>query len=314
MFHRTAIAVLLPKKVTEQKDKQTAARFLIGLSGLRGQQLNLKRDHTLDDALQTVAQLVGIQLRQNGRNGQVVFSGESLEQESPNGEPNQGTTVLASDNLKVSDEQDGSDMARATSSQTGQQEKEGERTLAAIETKQSSQVSKFRMIILPRAAGCQPFEWRATAPYFGLTASQPVIEEPVPRGKIIRVFPCGIRDQVIELSWYQSHARSVGLSSGTVVSENVFGGALKFLNDTQSSLIQDIPLFLVGPQALALDSLPMRLESFSDAEVNNVFDADPGNPMEKEMLARVLNLNAQMQGAQMSAHTLVYFFREPISR
>lgn len=314
MFHRTAIAVLLPKKVAEQKDKQTTAQFLVGLSGLQGQQLNTKRDHTLDDALQTVAQLVGIQLRQNGRNGQVVFSGEGLEQELPKGESNQETTVLANDVTKGADEQDGSDGERIAVTQTGQLEKEGEGTLASQETKQSSQVSKFRMIILPRAAGCQPFEWRATAPYFGLTASQPVIEEPVPRGKIIRVFPCGIRDQVIELSWYQSHARSVGLSSGTVIPENVFGGALKFLSETESSLTQDIPLFLVGPQALALDSLPMRLESFSDAEVNNVFDADSGNPMEKEMLARVLNLNAQMQGAQMSAHTLVYFFREPMSR
>jgi hypothetical protein len=314
MYHRTAVAVLLPKKSSEQKEKTTYAQFWVGLSGLKGKKVSQEKKYSLDDALQTLAQLVGIQLRQNGKNGQIVFSGESLETENKGNEKTDQTTALDKDSPETAIKQEQSNSEGTVNPALIQLSKESMGDSLKSETDQMSQVSKFRMIILPRAAGCQPFEWRASASYFGLTASQPVIEEPVPRGKIIRVYPCGIRDQVIELSWYQTHSRFENSSDRFAASHDFFGGGLRFLNESGHSLRQDIPLFLVGPQALALDSLPLRLERFSASEVNNVFDADPGNPMEKEMLARVLNLNAQMQGAQMSAHTLVYFFREPISK
>jgi len=314
MYHRTAIAVLLPRRSSEQKEKNSSAQFMVSLSGLEGKKFDLGKKHSLDDALQTLAQLVGIQLRQKGKNGHIVFSGESLENGFKAASQSENARLVSEESPESVIEQEQLNLDPSTSSESNLLLAEASNEDSKEKTKQLSQVSKFRMIILPRAAGCQPFEWRASAPYFGLNASQPVVEEPVPRGKIIRVYPCGIRDQVIELSWYQSHPRLEDFSTGTSASHDLFGGGLKFLRDPASSLTQDIPLFLVGPQALSLDSLPLRLEKFSLAEVNNVFDADPGNPMEKEMLARVLNLNAQMQGAQMSAHTLVYFFREPIGK
>lgn len=310
-FHRTAVALIVPDRTTEPKDKSGRAHFLLGLSGLRGKAAHSKNLHSLDDALQTMAQLVGVQLRRTDKDGHSVFLGKNIERDSI--EPESTATL-------VSTKQDGdqeipsetpSDEIAITNVE--QRNEKAESPKAVHEQRQSAQVSKFRMIILPRAAGCQAFEWRATTSYFGLTASQPVVEEPIPRGQVIRVFPCGIRDQVIELSWFQNHPRIEG-SYSQPTSFDAFGGALKFLDERSGVLAQDLPIFLVGPQALALDSLPLRLERFSKSEMANVFDADTGNPMEKEMLARVLNLNAQMQGAQMSAHTLVYFFREPAER
>jgi hypothetical protein len=314
MYHRTAIAVLLPKKGSEQKDKSTSAQFWIGLSGLKGRKISSEKKHELDDALQTLAQLVGIQLRHKGKNGQIVFSGVSLEDVKDENDKSEKREVLANEFSEVVNSSELSEVNSTMNSGTGQLPTDSVTEAVTTDLKRVSQVSKFRMIILPRAAGCQPFEWRASASYFGLTATQPVVEEPVPRGKIIRVFPCGIRDQVIELSWFQTHPRLDGVTLSSSATQEFFGGGLKFLNDSANSFVQDIPLFLIGPQALALDSLPLRLERFSLSEVSNVFDADPGNPMEKEMLARILNLNTQMQGAQISAHTLVYFFREPIGK
>lgn len=313
-YHRTAIALLLPKKTTDQRDKNPDARFMIGLSGIQGRNFKQVSEHSLDDALQTLAQLVGIQLRQQGRSGQIVFTGESLEREKVEAEQKSQNVAQSKETQDLKDgrevEASGNSLPPPDQSQSVESASESVQTV----NRQVSQVSKFRMIILPRAAGCQPFEWKAATTYFGLTASQPVVEEPMPRGKAIRVYPCGIRDQVIELSWYQTHPRLDSNHVATMSTFELFGGALRFLKDAGGSLLQDTPLVLVGPQALSLDSLPLRLERFSFTEMGNVFDADAGNPMEKEMLARVLNLNAQMQGAQMSAHTLVYFFREPVGR
>lgn len=311
-YHRTAIAVVIPDRASDQKDKSGRARFLLGLSGLQGKNAPTKTEYSLDDALQTMAQLVGVQLRQRDKEGQSVFLGQNIQRNSF--EPDISSTLLNAEldgDLEKPDETLKDAAAGVTGTAQRNEKIESPKTIRA--PRQGTQVSKFRMIILPRAAGCQAFEWRATSSYFGLTASQPVVEEPIPRGQVIRVFPCGIRDQVIELSWFQTHPRIEG-SYTQPASFDSFGGALKFLKEGSSVLAQDLPIFLVGPQALALDSLPLRLERFSKSEMANVFDADAGNPMEKEMLARVLNLNAQMQGAQMSAHTLVYFFREPAER
>jgi hypothetical protein len=170
------------------------------------------------------------------------------------------------------------------------------------------------MIVLPRAAGCQSFEWTASSPYFGLKSSQPIVEEPSPRGRVIRVYPCGLRDQVIELSWFQSHEApgNAGLNASKAASW--MGGTLSFNSSTGSAEPQDAPFFLIGPQALSLDALPMRLESFLPSEIPQLFDLETKKVVESETLARLLNLNSQMQSAQLSARTLIYFFREPVRR
>jgi hypothetical protein len=147
-----------------------------------------------------------------------------------------------------------------------------------------------------------------------LVSSQPIVEEPLPRGKVIRVFPCSLRDQVIELSWFQSH---LGAQQTSFSAQNVsqwLGGSFRLNSEASSGETRDAPLFLVGPQALALDSLPLRLQKFSPQEIPLVFDVSPNAAAGRETLARVLNLSSQIQSPQMSARTLVYFFREPVRR
>lgn len=151
------------------------------------------------------------------------------------------------------------------------------------------------------------FEWIASSPYFGLRSSQPIIEEPSPRGRVIRVFPCGLRDHVIELSWFQTHAggSSASLTAGQV--GQWLGGTFKIHLPQSQQDNRDSPLFLVGPHALALDSLPLRLQKFQPDEVHRLFDVNKSLNADRETLARVLNLNSQIQSHQFSARTLVYF-------
>ena len=96
----------------------------------------------------------------------------------------------------------------------------------------------------------------------------------MPRGRVIRVFPCGLRDQVIELSWFQNHDGPGVNGINTASVANWLGGTLHLNSAGNAADSQDAPFFLIGPQALSLDSLPMRLEAFLPTEVPQLFDIE----------------------------------------
>ncbi|MEN9810423.1 MAG: hypothetical protein RLZZ488_1990 [Pseudomonadota bacterium] len=326
-FHRTAVALILPSNSVGRKEQ--AGRLLVSVPGLKGRSPAVATNSSFDDSLATVAQIVGVQLNQFDVNGRRIFKGLSLEavkrQPTP---PNPAQIEKASASGKKNElekpTQERNSQSLQSDSGTQQNSNQlgatvlAEGALPASETAEAlgqlQHVSRFRMIVLPRAAGCQPFEWTASSSYFGLVSSQPIVEEPLPRGKVIRVFPCSLRDQVIELSWFQSH---LGAQQTSFSAQNVsqwLGGSFRLNSEASSGETRDAPLFLVGPQALALDSLPLRLQKFSPQEIPLVFDVSPNAAAGRETLARVLNLSSQIQSPQMSARTLVYFFREPVRR
>ena len=315
-FHRTVISIILPGQTQDKKLEDNVGRFLLGIPGLSGQRIAATKVHSFDDALSTMAQTVGVQFNRQDVDGRLLFRGEGLDSDkSPS---QQAAQVVESTSEKLKD--NGANEKKtenATTKETDPEPSKNQVIQTQIEVdaaQKPKQVSRYRMIVLPRAAGCQPFEWITSTQYFGLTSSQPIVEEPIPRGKVIRVFPCGLRDQVIELSWFQNHdGPSVGGINASSVA-NWLGGTLHLNSAGNASDSQDAPFFLVGPQALGLDSLPMRLETFLPTEVPQLFDIETRKGLERETLARILNLNTQMQSAQLSARTLIYFFREPVRR
>lgn len=315
-FHRTVISIILPGQTQDKKLEDNVGRFLLGIPGLSGQRIAATKVHSFDDALSTMAQTVGVQFNRQDVDGRLLFRGEGLDSDKS---PSQkAAQVVESTSQKLKD--NGANEKKtenATTKETDPEPSKNQVIQTQIEVdaaQKPKQVSRYRMIVLPRAAGCQPFEWITSTQYFGLTSSQPIVEEPIPRGKVIRVFPCGLRDQVIELSWFQNHdGPSVGGINASSVA-NWLGGTLHLNSVGNASDSQDAPFFLVGPQALGLDSLPMRLETFLPTEVPQLFDIETRKGLERETLARILNLNTQMQSAQLSARTLIYFFREPVRR
>jgi len=316
MFHRTVFAALVPGYFSENRNGMNQGRFVLSVPGLLSRRKKLDHPHRFDDALSTLAQTVGVQLSKYDSDGRVLFRGEPLEREKPS----ESAGAIASNQAEAESQaaqasDDSSSQAEERSATTGGQAKQPtDATVPVAERLQPQQVSRFRMIVLPRAAGCQPFEWSASSPYFGLTSSQPIVEEPLPRGRVIRVFPCGLRDQVIELSWFQMHQGPLPSGASAASVSQWLGGSLRLASTESAHESQDAPLFLVGPQALSLDSLPMRLRRFSTNEVPQLFDMVYRTTVGRETLARVLNLNSQMQSPQMAARTLVYFFREPVRR
>jgi hypothetical protein len=324
-YHRTVVSVLLPPSTKEKGARSPIGQFHVAIPGLVGKKSSGSKPSTLDDGLATMAQAVGVQLMRNDAEDRVIFRGESLDSE-PTAVSDKGQKVAAvvgdlskakklekTDSEKTSPASKGAlgsgSSSPGLSGESGVTEATGQNV-----SPYPQQVSRFRMIVLPRAAGCQSFEWTASTPYFGLKSSQPIVEEPAPRGRVIRVFPCGLRDQVIELTWFQSHEAPSSSGVNATKAANWMGGTLNFNLPAGASEPQDAPFFLVGPQALSLDALPMRLESFLPAEIPQLFDLETKKIVESETLARLLNLNSQMQSAQLSARTLVYFFREPVRR
>lgn len=325
--HRTAVAVILPSRSAGRKEP--TGRLLVSVPGLKGRPSAVAATSSFDDSLATVAQIVGVQLNQFDENGRRIFKGLSLEavnrqstaSKSAQSEKANVAYGKTGDLEKASDENNEQDVQKESGTKQNSTQSDADavaESSAALEPAASlgqlQHVSRFRMIVLPRAAGCQPFEWTASSSYFGLVSSQPIVEEPLPRGKVIRVFPCGLRDQVIELSWFQSH---FGAQQTSFSAQNVsqwLGGSFRLNSEAAKGEASDAPLFLVGPQALALDSLPLRLQKFSPQEIPLVFDVSQNAAVGRETLARILNLSSQIQSPQMSARTLVYFFREPVRR
>lgn len=320
IYHRTAMAVLLPPP-TEVEAKKSEGRFMLRVPGLVARQTTPETQLRFDDVAASLAQVVGVQLNSIDNSGRKIFSGVGLEVDSAQTQPvrAQQVNIEPSDSTSISEQVDETEESTVV-------EKDKPAQISPVSQTASSalvgvpsaglaqQVSRFRMIVLPRAAGCQPFEWIASSPYFGLKSSQPIIEEPSPRGRVIRIFPCGLRDHVIELSWFQTHA---GGSNGSLTAGQIgqwLGGTFKIHLPQSQQDSRDSPLFLVGPQALALDSLPLRLQKFQPDEVRKLFDVNKSLNADRETLARVLNLNSQIQSHQLSARTLVYFFREPVRR
>jgi hypothetical protein len=311
--HRTAVAVLLPSRSDSRKP--TPGRVLINVPGLLSRKFTPERPIGFDDALATIAQTVGVQLSNFDTEGRLIFSGQGIEKEVI--KPKTEEVVSASRNpAKESIKGVIVEQAKTSVQDQARQEVVGTSVPQALGASvlPMQQVSRFRMIVLPRAAGCQPFEWAASTNYFGLESSQPIVEEPAPRGRVIRVFPCGLRDQVIELSWFQTHAGADQASFHAGNLSQWLGGHFRFNSSIKSAETIDAPMFLVGPQALPFDSLPLRLQKFSPGEVPQVFDFANKQSPERETLARVLNFSSQVHGPQMSARTLVYFFREPVRR
>lgn len=321
--HRTVVSLLLPASGKEQNAQHLAGQFYVSIPGLIGKKLTSSKPYSLDDGLSTMAQSVGVQLIRTDSSDRVLFRGEGLDADvaSAPGETQKVASVVNDLPKPAAAAKSESRKTPTTPSSaapvTAAAQPPVPEELVAASAQPSPyppQVSRFRMIVLPRAAGCQSFEWTASSPYFGLKSSQPIVEEPSPRGRVIRVYPCGLRDQVIELSWFQSHEApgNAGLNASKAASW--MGGTLSFNSSTGSAEPQDAPFFLIGPQALSLDALPMRLESFLPSEIPQLFDLETKKVVESETLARLLNLNSQMQSAQLSARTLIYFFREPVRR
>ncbi|MEY4066754.1 MAG: hypothetical protein RIR26_2962, partial [Pseudomonadota bacterium] len=313
--HRTVVSVLLPTVKKDGSVSSSEGQFLLSVPGLVGKRVSKEQKQTLDDAVATMAQSVGIQLPQNDSQGLVVFKGTGLGSEkaavqaklvTPEGEQTKTTKKSRGDAQSKS-----SDSTTQSAAPVAQGSSPQEKSV--VEEK-PSQVSRFRMIVLPRAAGCQPFEWWTSSPYFGLVASQPIVEEPAPRGRVIRIFPCGLRDQVIELSWFQNHEGLDPAGATAATASRWLGGSLQLNSHVFSAESQDAPSFLIGPQALNLDSLPLKLVHYQPAEVKKIFEIELRREVERESLARILNLNTQMQSPHQAARTLVYFFREPIRR
>ena len=318
IFHRSVVSVLLPGPGKNKSLGEFDGHFLISVPGLNGQQPNPIKVHSFDDLLATMAQVVGVQFNKHDFQGRLLFKGESLDVDKAL--PSANPVVKQKISTAISEHQQKSEgiAGDAVSGKETSVDASSVHRTSVLESAEALgkplQVSKYRMIVLPRAAGCQPFEWITSGPYYGLAASQPIVEEPAPRGRVIRVYPCVLRDQVIELSWFQNHE---GPEKGGVASENAanwLGGSLHLGDLGSATDPQDFPFFLIGPQALSLDSLPMRLEMFMPSEIPQIFDIETKRGIERETLARVLNLNTQMQSAQIAARTLVYFFREPVRR
>lgn len=315
-FHRTVISVILPGQAQNKDIDNSVGRFLVGIPGLSGQRNIITKEHSLDDALSTMAQTVGVQFNKQDVDGRLLFRGEGLDSDNSAPKPAAQVVEVASEELKTNKANEDK-TENTNTSDTGPDSAKIQVIQSQIEVENQQkpkQVSRYRMIVLPRAAGCQPFEWVTSSQYFGLTSSQPIVEEPMPRGRVIRVFPCGLRDQVIELSWFQNHDGPGVNGINTASVANWLGGTLHLNSAGNAADSQDAPFFLIGPQALSLDSLPMRLEAFLPTEVPQLFDIETRKGVERETLARILNLNTQMQSAQLSARTLIYFFREPIRR
>jgi len=321
-YHRTVVSLLLPGMGKDRNTTSQTGQFYVSIPGLVGKKLNDGKTHTLDDGLATMAQVVGVQFTRKDSADRTLFRGESLDPELTAVAVEGQKVAAVADELSTAKKAPKSDSEKRPSAPASAQtvnplsaeaSAEGSAAFASVHPF-PQQVSRFRMIVLPRAAGCQSFEWTTSTPYFGLKSSQPIVEEPSPRGRVIRVFPCGLRDQVIELSWFQSHDApgSGGVPAGTAASW--MGGTLSFNLPSGVSEPADAPFFLVGPQALSLDALPMRLEAFLPSEIPQLFDLETKKVVESETLARLLNLNSQMQSPQLSARTLVYFFREPVRR
>ncbi|NBW81540.1 hypothetical protein EBR21_07280, partial [bacterium] len=311
--HRTAVAVLLPSRADSRKP--APGRVLINVPGLLSRKFSPEKPLNFDDALATIAQTVGVQLSNLDSEGRLIFKGRGIEKEAIKAKPDALATVV------VAADKEPAKVVNAEQAKTSAQGRPQQEVIESSLLQQSvgsllpmQQVSRFRMIVLPRAAGCQPFEWAASSNYFGLESSQPIVEEPAPRGRVIRVFPCGLRDQVIELSWFQSHAGADQASFSAVNLPQWLGGHFRLYSSMKSAEAGDAPMFLVGPQALPFDSLPLRLQKFSSGEVPQLFDFANKQSPERETLARVLNFSSQVHGPQMSARTLVYFFREPVRR
>lgn len=324
-YHRTVIGVVIPVQSNDKKN--STGRFLLSVPGLLSRKKTVERKLNFDDIFSSISQIVGVQLNHFDASGRKVFKGEGLEQEfmtgtlaSANGQSSNlksasTETDVQSKDVEPSESEEDNVKDKATQPEAKQVVVAPvSESIVSAGALNLPQVSRFRMIVLPRAAGCQPFEWAAASPYFGLVSSQPIVEEPSPRGKVIRVFPCGLRDQVIELSWFQAHG---GTPQTGFTAQNVqqwLGGSFRINSGTKSADAGDAPLFLVGPQALAMDSLPLRLQKFSPQEVPVLFDMSGQRQVGRDTLARMLNLSSQIQSPQLSAKTLVYFFREPIRR
>lgn len=309
-YHRTVIAVMLPARSDSRKPG--AGRVMISVPGLLSRKFTSDKPLAFDDAIASISQTVGVQLSNYDSEGRLVFRGRGIEKEVVKEKPTEPGSNSNGQVKVVAAEVPKSDQLGEARTQPAQSTQSTVTPTTAIPVQQ---VSRYRMIVLPRAAGCQPFEWAASSAYFGLKSSQPIVEEPAPRGRVIRVFPCGLRDQVIELSWFQAHS---GADQSNFIAGNLpiwLGGYFR-LNQplAKSSVALDAPMFLVGPQALPFDSLPLRLQKFSASEVPQLFDFGAKQSPERETLARVLNFSSQVHGPQMSARTLVYFFREPVRR
>lgn len=315
IHHRTVVAALLPGTKNDGSVSTSEGQFLLSIPSLIGRRPPKEQKFLLDDALATMAQSVGVQLAQHDSQGQLVFKGVGL------GADKAPTSIAPVSPVEIQQKAESKATVEIKSKSVLSEEKLSSEVGQTLSSQQESapeekpsQVSRFRMLVMPRAAGCQPFEWWTSSSYFGLVSSQPIVEEPSPRGRVIRVFPCGLRDQVIELSWFQNHD---GLDETGASATNVsrwLGGTLQLNATGFSTENQDSPSFLIGPQALSLDSLPLKLVHFQSSEVNKIFEIEFRREMERESLARILNLNTQMQTPHLAARTLVYFFREPIRR
>lgn len=318
IFHRTVVAVLFPSAAKDKAGEATG-RFMLAVPGLTGKRAGSSKAHSMDDLLSTMAHVVGVQINTQDSLGRKIFRGENLDVDKvsagAHSSESSGQVIPAHQHAQAKEgKKEDSKITSKTNENTPVEGFVNSQT--PDQASKPQQVSRYRMIVLPRAAGCQPFEWITASPYFGLTSSQPIVEEPMPRGRVIRVFPCGLRDQVIELSWYQNHEGPVETGAASLTAAQWLGGSLNLGEGGDRSVPagHDAPFFMVGPQALSLDSLPMRLEMFLPTEVPQIFDVDMKKGVGRETLARLLNLNTQMQNSQMSARTLVYFFREPVRR
>lgn len=312
VFHRTVVAVLLPQ--ASENPAKSAARFFLHAPGLAAREAESKQVYQFDDASAALAQIVGVQLSQTDVQGRKIFKGSGLESESPAVPAAAAAEVSTPAAVIAANSKAESKAAAVTVTAPAVQPDSVSASASGEVAAEKQYVSKFRLIVLPRAAGCQPFEWLASSPYFGLTYSQPIVEEPNPRGRTIRVFPCSLRDQVIELSWFQSHSGHAGES---VISDQVsqwLGGTFRMNNAANEGGGSDSPLFLVGPKAMRFDSLPLRLRKFNAEEISNLFDLTRHMHTGRESFARILNLSSQFRNDRSSARTLVYFFREPVLR
>jgi hypothetical protein len=321
LHHRTVIGVMIPPQF-HQRDYQDG-RFLISVPGLVPKKREELTHVSFDDLLTTLAQSVGVDLNQFDAQGQRIFRGVSLEGETEfpdmgelkvdakaNAVPHQtdrSPKAVSEGSSSVSDSS-----AEHVSLSSNLSERRPELTTQQVAL--ANHVSRFRMIVLPRASGCQPFEWLTTSNYFGLEASQPIVEEPNPSGRIIRVYPCGLQDQVMEISWFQSHSDVSQAIESSVNLPFLLGGSFRLMNAKGAPENTDAPMFLIGPQALSIDSLPLKLQKFSRHEVSRLFDLEVKMQPGRETVARALNWSVQIQNPEMSSRTLVYIFREPVRR
>ncbi|NBX15799.1 MAG: hypothetical protein EBR09_00385 [Proteobacteria bacterium] len=312
IFHRTVVAVLLPQ--ASENPAKSSARFFLHAPGLAARESESKQVYQFDDVSAALAQIVGVQLSQTDAQGRKIFKGSGFESESPAVAAVAAAAAAVSSPAAVTAANSKAESKAGAAAVTASAVQPASASASGESAPEKQYVSKFRLIVLPRAAGCQPFEWLASSPYFGLTYSQPIVEEPNPRGRTIRVFPCSLRDQVIELSWFQSHAGHAGES---VISDQVsqwLGGTFRMNSVTNEGGGTDSPLFLVGPKAMRFDSLPLRLRKFNAEEISNLFDLTRHMHTERESFARILNLSSQFRNDRSSARTVVYFFREPVLR